>query len=81
MDVTGAVGRIGGIRQKLYGAREGGATLFLAPQQNCDEVEGHIPDGLAVVSVGTLEDAIAAVETFARTGSTAGLASCEPIEG
>ena len=45
----GAVGPIGGIGQKMHGARSGGATLFLAPAANCDDVVGHIPDGLQVV--------------------------------
>ena len=43
----GAVGPIGGIGQKMVGARSGGATMFLAPAANCDDVVGHIPDGPA----------------------------------
>jgi Lon-like protease len=54
----GAVGSIGGIRQKLTGARNAGAELFLMPRQNCAEAEGHIPDGLTVVPVSTLTQAI-----------------------
>jgi PDZ domain-containing protein len=61
MDVTGAVGPIGGIRQKLAGAARDGATWFLAPAANCDEVVGHVPDGLRVVRVATLHEAREAV--------------------
>ncbi|NCT89533.1 PDZ domain-containing protein [Cellulomonas sp. APG4] len=75
MDLTGAVGPIGGIRQKLYGAREDGATWFLAPEDNCGEVVGHVPDGLSVTSVGTLAQARAAVEAIGR-GETEGLPTC-----
>ena len=57
MDVTGAVGPIGGIRQKLAGAVRDGATWFLAPADNCDEVVGHVPGGLRVVRVATLHEA------------------------
>ena len=57
VDVTGAVGPIGGIRQKLAGAARDGATWFLAPADNCDEVVGHVPDGLRVVEVATLHEA------------------------
>ncbi|WP_188037264.1 S16 family serine protease [Actinotalea sp. JY-7885] len=57
MDLTGAVGPIGGIRQKLAGAKEDGATWFLAPEANCDEVVGYVPDGLRVASVATLAEA------------------------
>ncbi len=33
IDADGDVGPIGGIRQKLYGARDAGATVFLAPRR------------------------------------------------
>lgn len=58
---TGEVGAIGGIRQKLYGASDSGADYFLAPSSNCDDVVGHIPDGLTVYAVSTLDDALAAL--------------------
>ncbi|MFP3675149.1 S16 family serine protease, partial [Bacillus sp. SIMBA_031] len=47
----GAVGAIGGIAQKMIGAKQQGATLFLAPAANCGDVVGHIPNGLQVVKV------------------------------
>ncbi len=64
IDYTGKVGPIGGIRQKLVGAREGGATWFLAPASNCDEVVGHVPDGLRVVRISTFDEAKSAVEAI-----------------
>jgi PDZ domain-containing protein len=64
IDPEGNVGEIGGIQQKLIGARDAGAVLFLAPQGNCDEVIGNIPDGLTVASVATLEDAMTAIAAF-----------------
>lgn len=72
----GEVGPIGGIRQKLYGARAVGAQWFLAPAENCDEVVGHVPDGLEVFAVSTLDEALAAVEA-AGGGDRAGLPTCE----
>jgi len=64
IDAKGNIGEIGGIQQKLVGAKDAGAVLFLAPQGNCDDVIGHIPDGLKVASVATLAEAIEAIETF-----------------
>ncbi|MEG0028493.1 MAG: S16 family serine protease [Aurantimicrobium sp.] len=58
IDAQGNVGPIGGIQQKLYGAKKAGATYFLAPAGNCDEVVGHVPAGLQVYSVETLNDAL-----------------------
>ena len=64
IDSKGNVGEIGGIQQKLVGAKDAGAVLFLAPQGNCDDVIGHIPDGLTVASVATLTDAMTAINDF-----------------
>ena len=72
----GTVGPIGGIRQKMYGALDAGATAFLAPAANCDEVTGHIPSGLSVYAIKTLDDAIAAVQTVGAGTSTSQLARC-----
>ncbi|NOJ58508.1 S16 family serine protease [Arthrobacter sp. 260] len=77
IDSAGTVGPIGGIRQKLAGAREAGAEVFLAPAANCDEVVGHVPDGLQVVRVETLNDAVAAVSTLGAGNDGADLPTCE----
>lgn len=61
IDKQGAVGAIGGIRLKMLGARRDAATWFLAPQANCAEVVGHVPQGLRDVSVSTLSEAYSAV--------------------
>jgi PDZ domain-containing protein len=73
----GTVGPIGGIRQKLYGARDAGAEFFLAPAANCDEVRGHVPDGLSVFAVATLDDALAVLEAVADDGPTDTLPTCD----
>jgi len=65
IEPDGTVGPIGGIRQKLAGAREAGATLFVMPKDNCDEASTHVPDGLTVVPVGTLAEGIDAIEDYA----------------
>lgn len=72
---AGAVGPIGGIKQKLAGARESGAEYFLAPADNCPQVIGNIPDGLTVVKVAAFADAKAAVEKIAA-GQASGLPAC-----
>ncbi len=67
IDPEGKVGPIGGIRQKLSGAREAGAELFVMPLDHCAEAEGFIPEGLTVVPVETLTDAVAAIDAW-RSG-------------
>lgn len=65
----GTVGPIGGIQLKMIAAKEAGAELFLAPAGNCAEAIGQVPDGLPVVSVRDLDEAVAAVERL-KSGST-----------
>ncbi|MET3718252.1 MULTISPECIES: S16 family serine protease [unclassified Arthrobacter] len=72
----GAVGPIGGIQQKMLGARAGGATLFLAPADNCDDVVGHVPEGMQVVKVENLAQARAAVELAGSGQDTSALPLC-----
>lgn len=71
----GQVGPIGGIEQKMVGAREQGAEFFLAPAANCAEVSGAVPDGLTAVRVQTFAEARSAVESIAR-GETGALPTC-----
>jgi PDZ domain-containing protein len=78
---VGEVGPIGGIRQKLFGAVRAGATWFLAPSQNCDEVVGHVPDGIQVFAVSTLDEAVATLDVIAAHGDTSTLTTCEAVVG
>jgi len=77
IDNEGNVGPIGGIRQKMFGARSAGATVFLAPASNCDEVTGHIPAGLHVYAVKTLNDSRKVLDAVRTGSSTAHLPTCK----
>ena len=76
IDGNGNVGPIGGIEQKMWGAKDNGATWFLAPATNCDEVVGHIPDGLQVTKVSTLKDALSALKAISANPRTTALPQC-----
>ena len=57
IDPDGTVGPIGGVQQKVMAAASAGATIFLAPETNCSEIT-HVPDGMTVYSVDTLDTAL-----------------------
>lgn len=76
ISADGTIGPIGGIRQKLYGARDAGAEVFLAPAANCDEVVGHVPDGLRVFSVERLDDSLAVLDAIREDGDLDALPAC-----
>ncbi|HEY3684356.1 MAG TPA: PDZ domain-containing protein [Streptosporangiaceae bacterium] len=63
----GEVSPIGGIQQKLVGARDAGATIFLTPKDNCKDAMAARPDGLRLVKIDTLHDAVQALAAL-RTG-------------
>ena len=62
----GAVEAIGGIQQKIVGAHDTGATIFLVPEANCEEATGaDVADDIKLVSVATLSDAVDALTALA----------------
>jgi PDZ domain-containing protein len=67
--VNGAVGPIGGIQQKMAGARASGATVFLTPAANCPDTAGAVPQGLRVIKVSTLAGAVHALKALAAGGN------------
>jgi Lon-like protease len=58
ISANGAVSPIGGIQQKMAGARAAGATWFLTPAANCPDTKGAVPAGLHLAEVSTLRQAL-----------------------
>ncbi len=75
IDDEGKVGPIGGIEMKTVGARDKGAEYFLTPADNCAAAAKDTPDGLTLVKVGTIDDALDALKDI-RAGDTADLPTC-----
>ncbi|WP_067501684.1 PDZ domain-containing protein [Actinoplanes sp. TFC3] len=71
IDDSGAVGSIGGIPQKLLGAKAAGAQIFLVPAGNCAEAAQNAVPGLPMAKVATVDDALAALDTFTKGGQPA----------
>jgi Lon-like protease len=64
IDDAGRVGPIGGIPQKLVGAKHAGADVFLVPADNCAEAVRNAQPGLPLIRVGTLDEALAALDAL-----------------
>jgi PDZ domain-containing protein len=69
IDDDGNVGPIGGIHQKLVGAKSAGAQIFLVPKDNCAEALKNAVDGLPMAEVATVDDALTALKTFTSGGT------------
>ncbi|MFG3657688.1 PDZ domain-containing protein [Streptomyces sp. NPDC047706] len=75
IDDDGAIGPIGGIEMKTVGARSKGAQYFLTPADNCAAAAQDTPEGLTLVKVDTIDDALGALKDI-RAGDTADLPKC-----
>ena len=65
IDALGQVGAIGGIQQKIAGAKDDGATVFLVPAQNCDAALHADVKDIRLVKINTLSEAIGALQAVA----------------
>ncbi len=68
IDSEGKVGAIGGITHKMLAAQEAGATVFLVPADNCDEAKTAHEDGLELVKVENLGQAVDALHAISAGG-------------
>lgn len=71
----GKVGGIGGIQQKIVAAANEGASAFLAPASNCAQALQADNDGMRIVKVATLAEAVDAVTQVAN-GQLDSLPAC-----
>jgi len=76
MTPDGFVGPIGGIQQKIVGARDAGAKLFLVPSDNCEDALGAPNGDMRLVKASTMHEARDAVQTWAKDPD-APLPSCQ----
>ncbi len=72
---SGQVQPIGGIQQKMTGARNAGATIFLTPATNCADTKGAVPKGMRLVKVSTLNQAVTYLEAL-KSGLSSSVPSC-----
>jgi PDZ domain-containing protein len=56
--LDGSVLPVGGVGEKLIAVHRLGVTTFLIPAENCAGVKGQVPDGLRLVKVSKVDDAL-----------------------
>ncbi|MFD8584715.1 S16 family serine protease [Streptomyces californicus] len=64
----GQVGAVGGVAMKAQGAHRDGASVFLVPEAECSQAEAEAPDGLRIVPVHTLKDAVGSLKALQSGG-------------
>lgn len=77
IDPAGNVGLIGGVQQKIAGAFESGATVFLVPSGDCVEAsQSDLADDVELVEVSTITEAVSALDAL-NAGDAATIPRCE----
>ena len=68
VSADGVVGSIGGIQQKVIGARDAGAEVFLVPADNCAEAAGAgvDPEEVLLVEVTDLRSAVDTLQALSE---------------
>jgi len=56
--LDGGVLPVGGVAEKLVAVERMGVQTFFIPEDNCAGVRGRVPDGLRLVKVGNVKDAL-----------------------
>lgn len=74
IDGLGNVGTVGAVTEKIAGAERAGATVFLLPAANCADVTR--PTRLRLVAVGTIDDAVLALDALADPATEGRVKGC-----
>lgn len=76
IDATGRTGPIGGIQQKIAGAQDADAEIFMVAADNCPDTAGLDTGDMRLVRVETMHDAVEAISAWAEDHDAA-LPTCE----
>ncbi|OKK07605.1 hypothetical protein AMK26_00465 [Streptomyces sp. CB03234] len=60
----GTVGAVGGVSLKTQAAHRDGATVFLVPKAECADAQAEKPEGLRLIPVTTLKDAVSSLRAL-----------------
>ncbi|WP_354640753.1 S16 family serine protease [Kitasatospora camelliae] len=75
VDAQGRIGPVGGVPLKTQAAARDGATVFLVPRDECGEARVNTPEGLRLIPVTTVEDAVASLNALNSGGNVPSCAS------
>ncbi len=74
----GKVGPIGGVTEKILGAKGAGASLLLVSKENCLDLPSEVT-GIEVVAIDTIDEAVAYLLHPAKPLNSAGIRGCASV--
>lgn len=57
ISANGKVGAIGGVTEKIIGAKKAGASLLFVSRENCDQLPATV-DGISIIAINNIDQAI-----------------------
>lgn len=85
IDIDGTVGPIGGVTEKIIGAKKAGASVLFISTQNCSELPAKV-EGIEVIAVEKIDQAIdylrepfSAGKTVGKELNSAGIRGCASV--
>ena len=74
----GKVGPIGGVTEKILGAKKAGASLLLISRENCLDLPDEVT-GIEVVAIDTINEAVAYLLQKEKPLNSAGIRGCASV--
>ncbi|MFJ3187184.1 S16 family serine protease [Streptomyces halstedii] len=68
IEADGTVGAVGGVSLKTRAAHRDGATVFLVPKAECGQAKAEKPEGLRLIPVTTLKNAVSSLRALDQGG-------------
>jgi PDZ domain-containing protein len=78
ISAAGKVGPIGGVTEKILGAKKVGASLLFISRQNCLDLPDRV-EGIKVVAIATIDEAVAYLLQKAEPVNSAGIRGCASV--
>ena len=81
----GSIGAIGGVTEKILGAKKAGASILFVSQENCSELPSQV-EGITVIAIEKIDEAVKFLSTPISGGGTgkkglnsAGIRGCASV--
>ncbi len=78
INAKGEVGSIGGLTEKVLGAKSAGASLLFISRANCLDLPKKVT-GITIVAVDTIDEAVAYLLQQGRPLNSAGIRGCASV--
>ncbi len=78
ISAAGKVGPIGGVTEKILGAKKVGASLLFISRQNCLDLPDQV-EGIKVVAIDTIDEAVAYLLQKSEPLNSAGIRGCASV--